>query len=156
VTPYRSIAQPEPLPRIELTGDVLQVSDANLGECKRALQAILANMKKLRDYANRHPVFVQFAGYHFCLVGEQHVEELVVALECKLAEYGYSSNAKNLHTSSATNSSGQSSTGTRRISTILVANKSGNQGVSGSDCVRSPAQLPHGAGSRIAGSESSE
>jgi hypothetical protein len=87
VTPYRTPARPEPLPRVKLAGDVLQVSDENLGECERALQGVLAGMKRLRDYANKYPVFVQFAGYHFCLVGEQRVEELAVALECKLAEH---------------------------------------------------------------------
>jgi hypothetical protein len=84
VTPYRTAAEPEPLPRVKLAGDVLQVSDENLGECERALEAILKNMRTLLDWASRYPVFVEFAGYRFVLGS---AEELAVALECKMAEH---------------------------------------------------------------------
>ena len=51
--------QPDPLPRVRLTGDVLLVSDDNASECARALQAILANMKTILDWTSRYPRIIQ-------------------------------------------------------------------------------------------------
>ena len=87
MSPYRTHARPEPLPRVKLAGDVLQVTDANLDECERALQAILKNMQTILKYVSRYPVFVQFAGYTFCFERPEPLDQLIVALECKMAEH---------------------------------------------------------------------
>ena len=87
MSPYRTSTQPDPLPRVRLTGDVLLVSDDNASECARALQVILANMKTILDWTSRYPVFVEFAGYRFCLEGREPFEQLVAAIECKMAEH---------------------------------------------------------------------
>lgn len=86
MSPYRTAAHLDPLPRARLTGDALCVSDENLGECGRALDAVLSNIRRLRDTVSKYPVFVEFAGYRFCLESQASLDELAVSLECKVAE----------------------------------------------------------------------
>jgi hypothetical protein len=70
-----------------MTGDIIQISEDNVQEHCKALEAILYNIATLRGCIDRYPIFLDCAGLRFCMDKQSDLDELMVSLECKIAEY---------------------------------------------------------------------
>jgi hypothetical protein len=66
-------------------GDVLEITRANIDECRIAASSLRANYERLATMVKRYPVMIDFAGYRVVFTAQAHIDEVIVAIDLKVA-----------------------------------------------------------------------